>query len=435
MPVPLPTGPPDGRLRRRDLLLSLKYSTIEACFSVPMLNLTMPNLPFAIAFAVVALGWDPWAIGLMAALPHWCNFLQPPLTRWLQRRFSLYQTMCLGFVLSALPWGLVPWLDWLGPSRNVVFALLLGLATLANSVTSVAWSAAIAEVVPHRISGKYFGRRNLVFGFWTLIVILAAGVIADVGHDPLLTFGWIFAAAGMARLIGLLFLTRMKFPPVVTERQTNPLRWEDFLAVFRDHNYLWLVAFIAVWGLLLNVGMPFYTMYLLDGLHFKVVDVVKLTTVASIGGLATLKGWGRLCDRFGSKPVLHVCAVLWALAGMLSWALAGPRWHQHLYVNYFVVGATTAGFQLSQFNLMVGLVPTRPAEEVWRTMRTMRSFNPLLMMGTVAEYFLTPRGLLGLTRQSLRSLRRQARALTEVGEEILEGGEEIVRATTPRRRR
>jgi hypothetical protein len=93
MSAPLPTAPPtglapasaavppDGRLRRRDLLLSLKYSTIEACFSVPMLNLTMPNLPFAIAFVVVALGWNPWAVGLMAALPHWCNFLQPPLTR------------------------------------------------------------------------------------------------------------------------------------------------------------------------------------------------------------------------------------------------------------------------------------------------------------------------------------------------------------------
>src|SRR5687768_7911415 len=43
--------------RRRDLLLSLKYSTIEACFSVPMLNLTMPNLPFVIAFVVAALHW------------------------------------------------------------------------------------------------------------------------------------------------------------------------------------------------------------------------------------------------------------------------------------------------------------------------------------------------------------------------------------------
>jgi len=58
------------RLRNRDRLLSLKFSTVEACFSVPMLNLTMPNFPFVVAFAVKVLGWKASAVGLMAALPH-----------------------------------------------------------------------------------------------------------------------------------------------------------------------------------------------------------------------------------------------------------------------------------------------------------------------------------------------------------------------------
>ena len=42
-------------LRHRELLLSLKASTIEACFSVPMLNLTIPSFPFVITFAVSVL--------------------------------------------------------------------------------------------------------------------------------------------------------------------------------------------------------------------------------------------------------------------------------------------------------------------------------------------------------------------------------------------
>src|SRR5581483_10138646 len=67
------------RLRHRDRLLSLKYSTIEACFSVPMLNITLPSFPFVLAFAVQGLGWSTGAIGLMAALPHVCNCLQPLL--------------------------------------------------------------------------------------------------------------------------------------------------------------------------------------------------------------------------------------------------------------------------------------------------------------------------------------------------------------------
>src|SRR5687768_7114397 len=91
-------------LRHRDLLLSMKYSTIEACFSVPMLNLTMPNLPFAVAFATSVLGWTPGALVLMAALPHLFNCIQPPLTMWFQGRAPLFRLMAWGFALSAVPW-------------------------------------------------------------------------------------------------------------------------------------------------------------------------------------------------------------------------------------------------------------------------------------------------------------------------------------------
>src|SRR5215467_11268953 len=93
-----------ARLRHRDRLLSLKYSTIEACFSVPMLNITLPSFPFVLAFAVQGLGWKAAAIGLMAALPHICNCFQPLLLAILSRRLSSYGLLLLTFSLGALPW-------------------------------------------------------------------------------------------------------------------------------------------------------------------------------------------------------------------------------------------------------------------------------------------------------------------------------------------
>jgi MFS family permease len=224
-----------------------------------------------------------------------------------------------------------------------------------------------------------------------------------------------------------------------------------------------------------------------------------LTTVASLGGLATLKGWGLLTDRFGSKPVMYVCATVWSLVALASWALAGPAWHLHLYLNYFIVGGATAGLQLCQFNLMVKLVPSErraayvstffaltslltaigpilggwllerlpshmgvflgqpirnfhvvfslsmlgcllvtnilhrvnetaahPVEAVWQTMRTMRTFNPMLAVATVGQLLLTPRGLLGLANHSVRTVRRQVKVLSGVGEDLVEGGQEIL---------
>ena len=495
-----------NRLGHRDLLLTLKYSTIEACFSVPMLNLTMPNFPFVIAFAVTVLGWGPEAIGLAAALPHLCNFVQPAVTALLQRVFSLHQILCLSFIFSALPWGLVSALPWLSNFQSLTFGGLLLVATLANSVGSVSWSAAISEVVPERLSGKYFGRRNLFYGAWTLLVVLFAGYVADRGNRSLVTFGWLFASAGASRLIGLFFLMRMKFPVSVMARTSRSLNLDDLKAVFRDTNYLWLIAFIGLWGLLLNMGMPFYTMFLMDGLGFSVGDVVKLTTVGSLGGILTLKAWGLLTDRFGSKPVLIVAATVWSLVALAAWSVAGPTWRLHLYASYLIVGGTTAGLQLCQFNLMVKLVPPerraayvstffaltslltalgpalggwmlgrlpdqlgtfigqpirdfhvvfalslvgclfitnvlhrvrepaeQPVGQVWRTMRTMRTFNPMLALATMGEMLITPSGLTGLMRHSVRTVKRQVKVLSDVGGELVEGGQDVLKAPFEKR--
>src|SRR6266436_1550537 len=116
-------------LRHRDQLLSLKYSTIEACFSVPMLNLTLPNFPFVVAFAVKVLGWKAEQIGLIAALPHLCNCVQPAMLAALARKLSAYQMLVLTFTLGALPWSMAWALPALGPWRDTIFVGMLTIGT------------------------------------------------------------------------------------------------------------------------------------------------------------------------------------------------------------------------------------------------------------------------------------------------------------------
>jgi MFS family permease len=345
-------------MRHREIVLSLKYSTIEACFSVPMLNLTMPNLPFLLAYATAYLKWHSWAIGLIAALPHLCNCVQPPISRLLERRWSLNTIMRRGFAMSAAPWLFIGASAYLpGAWAHLAFALLLTAATLANSVTSVAWSAAIAQVVPGRISGAYFGRRNLIFGAWTLIAVLLAGKIVDAADNQRIAFGAIFAAAGLMRFAGLFFLQKMKFPPGVTQKREAAFALKDILKPLLDPNYRSYMLFIGLWGMFLNMSLPFYTVYVLRFLDFNVGQTIILATLATLGGILTLRSWGLLADRFGSKPVQYVCSYAWILVGLAGWTIAGPRIHAHLYLLYLVIGGATAGFQLAQFNLMLKLIP------------------------------------------------------------------------------
>jgi MFS family permease len=105
------------------------------------------------------------------------------------------------------------------------------------------------------------------------------------------------------------------------------------------------------------MGLPFYTVYLIRDLSFDVGRTVVLSTIATLGGIVTLHSWGLLSDRFGSKPVQYVCSYSWILVGLIGWLLSGPILHQHLYLVYLIIGGATAGFQLTQFNLMLKLIP------------------------------------------------------------------------------
>jgi hypothetical protein len=52
----------------------------------------------------------------------------------------------------------------------------------------------------------------------------------------------------------------------------------------------------------------------------------------------------------------------------------------------------------------------------------------MLTLTSAAQMVLTPGGLMGLTRNSWRQLRRHARILGTVGGEIVEGGKDVLKA-------
>src|SRR5690606_7923751 len=77
----------------------------------------------------------------------------------------------------------------------------------------------------------------------------------------------------------------------------------------------------------------------------------------TLGGIVTLRSWGTLADHYGNKPAQYANSTAWVLVGAIGWMFTHPVQHQHLYLVFFVIGGATAGFQLTQFNLMLRLTP------------------------------------------------------------------------------
>src|SRR6185436_3727111 len=135
----------------------------------------------------------------------------------------------------------------------------------------------------------YFGRRNLLFGAWTLLAVLIAGQIVDHAGNSSRAFGWIFAASGLARLFGLFFLKKMKFPAGVTERRPASFTVTEILTPLLDRNYRNYMLFVGLWGLFLNMGLPFYTVFLIRYLDLNVGSTIVLSTLGTLGGIFTLR--------------------------------------------------------------------------------------------------------------------------------------------------
>ncbi len=322
-----------------------------------MLNLTRSNLPFVIGFVTAVLHWDAGLVGWLASVPLICHVIQPLVTNWLQRFFSLREIVLINFAFNALPWAFISLFPLLGSETVPLLFAIVFISSLADSVAAVAWSASMSDLVPLSIRGRYFGDRNIIFAFWNLIVLLAAGQFVDHFHNTVYAFGAVFATAAGARMIGMYYFAIMKFPASVTTRHAKLTKLGEYLSVLKDINYLKLLLFIGIWGFCLNLAQPFYSVYVLQQLPYSVGDLTVLATIASLGGLLSLRTWGPLSDRFGNKPVMVACSLLWAGTAALSWLLVGPERNAHLYVTYFVTGFMTSGFQLCQFNLMINLVP------------------------------------------------------------------------------
>ncbi len=347
-----------GSLRHRQLLLSLKYATIEASFSVPMLQLTQGHLPFAIGFAVKALGWEAAGVAFLAASFFLAYVLQVPISLVLQRFLSLHAIVRVTFVGNALPWFLVLLFPFVGGrARDLLFALIAVVATVSNAVCGVAWASSMSELVPRQIYGRFFGRRNLIYGFWALVTLLVAGQLADATNNSLVFFGILYAVAATARLIGLYFFSRMTFPRVVMERRREAAQLAGFLVPLRDTNFLWLLAFNGLFGLLLFMGLPFYNVYVLRELPFTLGDLAVMTTLGNLAGLVSVNTWAPLTDRFGVKPVMTWSVILWTCVASGLWLFTGPATRLLAYPSYIVYGFMWALLQLLQLTFMIKMAP------------------------------------------------------------------------------
>ncbi len=363
--TPSPSLPPDGRAlawqRKEDLRTSLGNCTKEGIVAMPIVTMALPASMAISALVTKGFPLPTTEIGLMASIPFIGNFLQifvsPALMRWKAPKvvsvsaavLHLASWITFGFLLPFIP----------RESPGIAGLWICGwffVSSCLGAVAGISWSTWIDEWMPMRLRGKFFGRRNQLLQFSTVVFLTTSGWILYTWDYSVGAFQAVIFGSAFLRMFSLRWQWRSPtrpHRPAPPEARSMGTQLDVLLGA---PSFLVFVLFGAIWSFAANCFGPFYFVFMFDRIGFSALDVGIVTALSQVGGALSLPAWGRLLDRFGNKHVMVVSLLLWQLS-MFTWCFVGPSNRWILYGLWTWIGATSAGFVLGQFVILLRLIP------------------------------------------------------------------------------
>ncbi len=360
---------------RTELRRTVDISIKEGVFAQMHMSLAGPGSVFLTKLAAF-LGASALQFSFLAAITQASQLFQP-LGVAVTRRLTSRRKAVL--VLAGVGRALVPLyavLPFLLPHQRAlaVFLLLYFVSTSVQAVAGNAWIGWIGDMVPLRIRGRFFARRNQVLMMAGLVVAYLFSVVvdlseqkpaglaraiarlADIHPGPLalqLALLALFVTAGAVGIVALRILAKQPERPkrVETEPFSSLLR-----IPFRDRNFKRLLIYGIWWMVTVGIGGPFWQPFMLQKLHMSVVQIQVYGTLAAASALLSLRFWGRLIDRFGNKTAMRIAIVLGSINPVV-WVFATPGTTWILYFEGVSAGAMWAGAGIVATSFVLAIAP------------------------------------------------------------------------------
>ncbi len=341
-------------------LQTLRYSNGDVAFATAFVTLTTGA--FLVGFVQSIGGSDLW-IGLLAALPSLCGFLQIPGAIW-GRSFASYKRFVApgGWLwrLFHVPLLVLPVLAVPNEMKLVVLTVCVGLASGIIAMVQPIYNDWLAEMVPSSSRGFYFSRRNAIASAVGAVVGLVGGILLDVfrGRDMAsvgfcVVFGIALACSG----VSMAFFLKMKdVPREAPVKQDLKVALLAFGVPFSDRQYRKVLVFLAIFVCGQVFAGPLFAAFARESLKLDFKSIQAAIMMHAVGGVATARFWGFLSDRYGNKPLLTLVGFSLAL-NLIPWALCRPGADMFntilLMTTHLLMGATWSAVALCQFNLLL----------------------------------------------------------------------------------
>ncbi len=345
---------------------ALKLSIIDGTFSAIMV--TLCGGIFLTGFALKVLKADARVIGILASLPLFANLVQF-IGSYLIEKTGKSKSLCiLSAALSRSLWILILFLPLklIPGGTDLRIWMLVGVIAISSifaSMAGVAWTSWMSELVPEKIRGSYFGKRNMITSLFGMFFIMGGGYFLSSwekarGESDPYGFLILFIVGIGSGLLSLFFLR--KIPPAEAEKKKGRKKISaaaSFKAPLKDKNFRNILFFAALWIFAINFAGPFYGVYMINILELDFSLITLLGTAATLSTVIMMKIWGKINDKLGSKPVIIISTLMLALIPFLWIFASSENFYIPLLTAHIISGAFMAGAGLSQFNILIKLSP------------------------------------------------------------------------------
>jgi MFS family permease len=321
-----------------------------------------------------ALGASNFQFGLLSALPFIASLLSMPASLLIDRTgarkkiflWGLYAQRLLWFPIALVPVAMMRgWGAGAAPAAMTLLLWMMFFMHAGNAIGGTAWVSWMADLVPDRMRGKYFGRRRQ----WGIVAAIPAAYIAGWVIDrtsaanayasTMTTLGWCAVVFCCAAVFGVIDIAMFQVVPEIPAKPKPHVPLRTMLTgPLKNRQFVWFGAFVAVLNFAVSFMGQFVTLYLIEKLHVtNTATQLMLLVGPMLAQLAMLPVWGRAVDRMGKKPVLAISALGLVPVGF-GWCFmnvsGGGWWAVGLgYVLAAAGAGLWAGVDVANFNLVL----------------------------------------------------------------------------------
>jgi MFS family permease len=330
-----------------------------------------------------SLGATGVLIGLVTTVRQITMLAQIPGAVYCERLAERKRFWAITAILHRAVWFLPALLPWMFPAMDprlpVLIVFTVALSDLLANAGTASWFSWMAELVPERTAGKFWGTRQSVLTASGLVAAAAMGWVLDAFPAPsepgggFVGFSIVFAIAASLGIADIVLHLRVSEPRPTPAPRHRPLA-ERLIAPLRDADFRRLTFAMGAWNFSVGLAGSFGAIYLKRDFGVSYSQLSWLFIAASLGAVVSGFVIGYLVDRLGARAMATILMAVAPLCG-LSWFLVGSgdveirmpglqvlQIPQPIFVQLFahlIAGALYSGVVLCQVRLATGLAPAQ----------------------------------------------------------------------------